>query len=394
MPYKESTIDSTTSILCVDESGEVLSIAETYGLQTQYQFFNYHVEHEALTHLATSSVDIVIYDVRSSAKNDIEFIKRVKEFCPDATRILLGNSAHQSIGIDAIAYGFVHYYLLEPWGKQEIKALIVNAARLHTKLRSQHLKSLLPLFTNLPSPPKYYSRVRELINDPTKSLSALAEEIEKNPPLVAKALQVSNSAYFGARYPILTTREAVAFLGTKQIGILANALDVFQKFTQGVDQESLDIIEKIWEEGLRRAGTAKAIAEEWQDAVEPHEVFVASLLQDVGYLVRLCSDPEGYSHMTKLKETEGISKYEADLRVFDVTHDEVGAALLEFWNFPREIVFAVANHHSESFNDPLTIILQIAEAIETTEAQYPCDHSLDPLIEEWREKIKALSLVH
>lgn len=392
MPYEGSTTDSTPLILCVDKTGEILSIVESFGLQAEYQFFNYPGEHEALTHLATSSVDIVIYDIRSSAKHDIEFIKRVKEFCPDATRILLGGNLHQSIGIDAIAHGFVHYYILEPWSKQEIKALIVNAARLHSKLRSQHLKSLLPLFTNLPSPPKYYSKIREIINEPTKSLSALAEAIEKNPPLVAKALQVANSAYFGARYPILTAREAIALLGTKQIAILANALDVFQKFAQGVDRESLEIIEKIWEEGLRRAGMAKAIAEEWKEMIEPHEVFVASLLQDVGYVVRLCSDPEGYSQMMELKETEGISRYEADLRVFKVTHDEVGGALLEFWNFPREIVFAIVNHHGNSFDDPLTMILQIAESVESTEINNPHDPSLDPLIEEWREKMKDVAL--
>lgn len=392
MTYKGSTSDSTPLILCVDKTGEILSLVESFGLQKEYQFFHYHVEHEALTHLATSPVDIVIYDIRSSANNDIEFIKRVREFCPDATRILLGNERHQSIGIDAIAHGTVHYYLLEPWSADEIKALIVNAARLHSKLRSQHLKSLLPLFTNLPSPPKYYSKIREIINKPAQSLTALAEEIEKNPPLVAKALQVANSAYFGARYPILTAREAVAFLGTNQIGILANALDVFQKFAQGVNPESLEIIEKIWEEGLRRAGMAKTVAEEWKSNIEPHEAFVASLLQDVGYLVRLCSDPERYSQMMELKETEGISRYEADLRVFKVTHDEVGGALLEFWNFPREIVFAIANHHGNSFDDPLTIILQIAESLESTEVNNPHDYSLDSLMEEWREKIKTVAL--
>lgn len=390
MDGNPSSVNSNITILCFDEGKGTLSFLKGLFLEDECSLFCYGDIKNALAHLAEECADIIVYDMRSSLKNSLQFLEGARKFCPDATRILLGHAQSKLTAIEALAHGQAHYYILEPWTDYEIKTLIVNALRLHTKLKSQRLKSVLPLFNNLPSPPKYLSQVNEILNDPTASISLLVNEIEKNPALVAKVLQVANSAFFGARIPILSVQEAITFLGVRQIGSLVSAMEVFQRFTQCMKGNVLMAMEQIWTEGVRRAGTAKMVAECYKDAVEPHEVFVASLLQDVGYLVRLCSEPERFMDMLELHEREGISRYEADLQVFTVTHDEVGAALLEFWNFPREIVFAVANHHGDTFGDTLTQILQLAEGIETAEPNNPHDSSLNALLDEWRSRLVAV----
>jgi HD-like signal output (HDOD) protein len=146
-------------------------------------------------------------------------------------------------------------------------------------------------------------------------------------------------------------------------------------------------VEEIWDLSLHRGRIAKTIAQQWSPPIDPHLPYVTALLQDIGYVVRVCSEPQQFLKFLQLVRSGEKTKYEADQMVFGITHDEVGAALLEYWNFPKEIVQTVSAHHRKTAETPLAKIVQIAEGVAVVDLTNPHDNSLDRQIVSWRQKL-------
>jgi HD-like signal output (HDOD) protein len=219
-----------------------------------------------------------------------------------------------------------------------------------------------------------------------KPLTDIVGEVEKIPALVAKLLKVANSVYYSTRKSVSTVREAVMFIGTEYIVSLVTAIEAFQSVSKGTDAKASHEIDVMWGQALRRASIAKMIGERWEGVKDPQVPYVVSLLQDIGLVIRLCSEPEKYYRFKQLSSGQ-ISRYEADMRIFTTPHDELGAALLEFWNFPSEIVDAVKKHHRPAGDNVLVQIVQIAEALSCYDRLNPHDPAIDALIPQWRENL-------
>ena len=275
---------------------------------------------------------------------------------------------------------------MKPWDDKSFKELIKESIQFQRDLRKQQLKKLLNSSSTLPAPPRFHVRLQGMLSDEDNSLNEIVREIEKSPALVAKLLRVANSVYYGTRRSVTSVRDAVVFIGADYITSLVMAIEAFHTAAKGASAETSYQIEALWDKALRRASLAKAVGERWPGLKDANLPYVASLLQDIGYVVRLCSEPESYRRMMELSVTHRISRYQADLRVFVVPHDQVGAALLQFWNFPPPIVEAVARHHRPAGDDVLTQIVQIAEALESREEE-PHDPAIKSLIREWHDKL-------
>jgi putative nucleotidyltransferase with HDIG domain len=143
-------------------------------------------------------------------------------------------------------------------------------------------------------------------------------------------------------------------------------------------------LEELWHHSLQRAFIGRMIAGKWAGLLHPQIAYTTCLLLDVGYVIRLFSDYDKFKDMMNLTQSLQISLHEAEEKVFEVGHAEVGAALLRSWNFPEDIVVAIAQHHHNTENDVFTKIAQIANALESGKYSEPHDPSINELIETWR----------
>jgi HD-like signal output (HDOD) protein len=75
--------------------------------------------------------------------------------------------------------------------------------------------------------------------------------------------------------------------------------------------------------------------------------------------------PEELSEIRDRISRKQISGTEAEKEVLGLDHAEVGAALLQSWRLPENIVEAVANHHRPvaKTRPPLSVEVHIANAI-------------------------------
>ncbi|HOV99662.1 MAG: HDOD domain-containing protein [Bacteroidetes bacterium] len=335
-------------------------------------------------------LDIVFVFLENNPEDHTVILKNLRSLQPEAWIVLLSDDSVRSEALNYIAAGYANEHLLLPLQHEdaiEFAKRIVNTRR---DFRYQNLQSALASFVNLPVPERFHSRLRYLLSREGVSLNEIINEIEKNPALVAKILRVANSVHYATRAPIISLREAIIFIGTNYLETLIMAVDLFERFVIGRNPQIKMMYEKLWDSSLRRALIAKNIAESSDSKSEASTIHVAALLQDIGLLARLCTTPEKYLTMMKLKEGEQISQYISEFRVFGTTHDEVGAALLRRWNFPQEVIFIVANHHGETFGNDSVRIVQIADSLDPDGVSEPHDESLIPEIQEWAERFEPI----
>jgi len=375
------------SIVILDDERPILDSLRSLIRREGYRTSFFQSAHDALAFLREHTPDVIMTDMRMPEMSGAEFLKHAMAPCPATVRIMLSGNEDKDVVINALAEGLVHYYVLKPWDDEELKKLLRHAVgRKHSPLKQQLRDRLVaaPVFR---SAPKFHGRLLELVSKEEYSIAEVVREIEQSPPIVAALLHVANSVYFAARNPITTVKEAAVFIGIKHIVNIVLALDAFQNASSGIDPGYRRYVEQIWGASLRRAGIAKSIGQQWEGFRNGHLAYVASLLQDIGYIVQLSTEPEQYLKCLELAKEGSLTMYEAESNVCWARHDELGAELLELWNFPAEIVKAVARHHGSAEDDALTQVLQIAQVLAGTDVHEPHDPTLDDMIVEWGKRL-------
>ncbi len=241
----------------------------------------------------------------------------------------------------------------------------------------------------LPALPTGAGQLIALLQDPDVNINRLIQRIEYDPGLTSNVLRLANSSYFAGPRSIASLRDAIVRLGTRrilQLVITSAVAPLARKPVRGYDLSAGQLLEH---------SVAVAVAAEQLAALlpvrAPDHLFTAALLHDLGKIVlgtflRVRVEP-----VTKLAFEEGLSFDEAERRVLDTDHAEVGALLLAEWGLPSSIVDVVAQHHhpQHASEDPLTTdLVHAADQLVLSSAlgsgidglnYRPCAESLDRL---------------
>jgi len=203
------------------------------------------------------------------------------------------------------------------------------------------------------------SRIREIavlphvvfrIIESTGSDQVSAATIEKiilvDPGFCAKILTSVNSAQYALPKKIASIREAIMFLGVKQVRAMAMTVGVFDLFVGKNDKESLRRRD-WWRHSLDTAVCARWLASHAKS--DPDEGYVAGLLHYIGKTVLDRSDPATYEKVMVLAE-KGVSDLQAEQHLFGAHHVAVGMAIARKWGFPEHLVYSL-DYVSEGTED-------------------------------------------
>lgn len=343
---------------------------------------------DALQFIRTQPVDIIITAMRLPEMSGIELLNHASALHPYAIRIITSGLEDKPVLLHVLGKGLAHDYVVKPWASASLPGIVQKALILQHELLEKNLQEIVHSSDALPSPPMFHQRLRTLLGRETSSLQKIATEIEKDGALVAQLLRVANSVYYGARSSISNIRDAVVFIGTEYIASLIMALEAFRNVGRTDNEQAARMIDQLWHQALRRATIARLIGKSWVGFQDGDLAYVSSLLQDIGYVMRISYEPDNYATFLTYCNTKGVAPHNAESTFFKIPHDDLGATLLRFWNLPSEIVNAVARHHHAANDDPLTQILQIADVLELSDASIPHDITLDPIIRDWAERLQ------
>ena len=117
---------SNIILLVDDEEMVVTSIKSFLTLETDYQVVAFTSPKEALDYVQKNRVDLVISDYLMPEVDGIEFLAKVKELQPEATRILLTGYADKENAIKAINEVGLYQYIEKPWENDDLRLVIRN----------------------------------------------------------------------------------------------------------------------------------------------------------------------------------------------------------------------------------------------------------------------------
>jgi HD-like signal output (HDOD) protein len=377
----------TASIVIVDDEPGILHSLKSLFRKDPWIIRTHGSPHAALEDLQSAPADIVVSDLRMPDMNGIEFLNNVSHCSPEASRFILSGHEDHGVVIGALGKNLAQHYVLKPWDDAGLRTLFQDTLRMQSDRKSQRMLELLETFERLPNLATHNQKLQELLTRTTYSLSEIVNEIQKSPALVARLLRVANSIYYATRRPVLTVRDAVQFIGTDYIASLLVAMESFHAVLSTSDEAPEHHIEGLWNRALQRAIIARQIAGSGPWHADPQLVYVVALLQDIGLVVRLCSDPVRFARVMDLEHAGKVSLYEAESVVFGPTHDALGATLLESWNLPQDIVRPISEHHSKSVTSDLVRVVQLAELLATPGRPNPHDPAIDLHLQESKRLI-------
>jgi putative nucleotidyltransferase with HDIG domain len=188
----------------------------------------------------------------------------------------------------------------------------------------------------IPTLPTVLADVLKLIDREDVSVNQIGDFISEDQALSARVLKMVNSPIYGFPGRISSINQALMLIG---LGVLKGMLtgvaifDVMQKTMVG-----------LWEHSIGAAAAARIIAQR-AGMKEVEEASVAGLIHDLGKVALGVCYPAEFGLCVERARAERKYIFDLEREIMGVSHAEAGSWLARKWNFPRQLVEAVAYHH-------------------------------------------------
>jgi HD-like signal output (HDOD) protein len=207
--------------------------------------------------------------------------------------------------------------------------------------------------------PPVAARVLHLLEYENVDIRDISRVIETDASLTLKLLRVANSPLYATRSEVNTVHQAIINLGLNRLTNIVLGVSIFSKFLLASQQVSPKTIEKFWFHSSCAGMVAKSLAVKLKRFYKEYE-FIGGLLHEIGKLAMIQFDSAKYLEVIKLVDKEGYEDIEAEKKIFEVTHYEVGEAIAKLWKLPAEMTEVIGNHHtpgnSQSFKELVSVV--------------------------------------
>ena len=225
--------------------------------------------------------------------------------------------------------------------------------------------------SDLPAPPKDAIRIVQACSKRGVDSRDLARIVTNDPVLTAELLRVANSAFFGLVSQVKSVARAVTVLGNRALRNMVLCISMRDALRK--DAIPGFNIDAYWEDALRRAVSARSLAE--LAGLDADECFTAGLLQDFGLLVMLYVHPQQIDHWDALSCANPEQRRDLEVELFHTTHDEVGLTLATSWDLPSDLALAMGYHHDgppEDADRQDVVLCKVAACADWMAAVYRC----------------------
>ena len=214
-------------------------------------------------------------------------------------------------------------------------------------LVDKHLLDCLEKCTNLPSPPTVAMRILDLSQNPKVDIGKVADVVSLDPALTAKILRIANSPIYAIRRKTENLRQAIMLLGLNGTLTMALSFSLASSMKNNANQGFNYNL--FWKRCLAAATCARRLSvAAGIGAME--EMFLAGLLQDIGMLAIDKYQPEFYRDLG-VDQSDHNMVQELEKRAIGADHAAIGGWLLQQWNLPETLQFAVAASHNLQYVD-------------------------------------------
>ncbi|URZ18176.1 response regulator [Clostridium felsineum] len=345
-------------ILFVDDERAILKAIRRELFDSEYDLFFAESGEEALELLSKISVDMIVIDMIMPGMGGYELLKVIKVKYPLTIRIILSGYTDEKVVFKSIYNNLAKLYLSKPWKNDEFKKMIDGVFKTEELLKNEKVLMSIRNIEKLPTINFIYEKISRLIEEDNYDIDVIIKYVEKDMVLSGQILKIVNSAFYGLK--VSSVKSAVLNLGLINLKTIILTSEVFDFENRFVKKE------KLWQHANL---TNKLIIILYKAIINkkiPEYYYTAGLLHDIGKVILLKNYSEEYDEVYRLiYEDENNDICSVEKKYFNVSHDEVGGYMLQWWNLPYPIVETALYHHrpmnSNVVNRELVAISHIAD---------------------------------
>jgi HD-like signal output (HDOD) protein len=301
---------------------------------------------EALAAFEQQHVDLIVSDVRMPGMDGGQLLTTVKQRWPTTVRIIVSGYSDpaQAVRLTSLA----HQYIAKPCDGLLLENIIERCFNLQDLLAQEPLRKVVGSIGKLPAMPKTYGRLQAALAQTNVTAAEVGDIVNADAAIASKVLQITNSAFFRLRKPMVRIKDAVTYLGFATIRNLVLSAEIFSQWKSPRNRLSVDP-EQLQTHAQLAAAACKSLA---GGRASPDDAWLAGLLHDIGYWVLVQECPEELGRALELSRNQHLPLLECERLTMGATHAEIGAYLLGLWGLPYSIVEAVALHHAPASITP------------------------------------------
>jgi len=296
----------------------------------------------ALDLIHAEPFDAVVTDMRMPGMDGVQLLAEIMKSHPDIVRIILSGQLDQEMILKTVRSA--HQHLSKPCDADLLKSTLAQAFALRDILDDDNIKKLVSRIESLPSLPSLYLEIVEEVQLSNTSFQKVGKIISRDVGMMAKILQMVNSAFFGLARQVSSPKDAVSYLGFETIKSLVLIAKIFSQFNQKkLSRFSLD---GLWNHSMLTGTFAKIVAQmENQSKEIIDDAYMVGLLHDLGKLVLAQNLSDLYQKALHEALNTNRCLWEIEYEHFGTSHAEIAAYLMGLWGLKYPIVEAIAFHH-------------------------------------------------
>jgi len=201
-------------------------------------------------------------------------------------------------------------------------------------------ESIIRNMGELPPSPIVATKILELLRKPDLKIKDLANAVSLDPVISARLLRMANSVFYQQVKQVSSVDRAIIVIGEDALKNMAleNSLRTAHK-TYGI------IERKLWENSVGCAVACRMIAEKLT-RLDKGVAYLAGLQHHIGKVLMLNRDKDLYREVLNIVAEGKGQLRDVERGLFAYSHEMVGAALLDYWNYPKRIVDVALYHHA------------------------------------------------
>lgn len=324
-------------ILFIDGDPALLNqIAATFQDTEAVLLFAGNLE-EAKQMLKEQVVALLALSLSFDEEEGMGFLEETRETYPAILRVVYGEKIAEKKITKILEKGLCKTVIDYEQGTESIKQAIHQVISSAEKLTDPQLLSIINGIDNLPTIPLYYRKLNMLI-EKDEDMAKIADEVSKDQSVAAKILRMANFAFYNKKTGSI--KEAIMVLGLSNVKSIIISNTVFNPSTYGLYHQTL------WQHSILVNNLCREIYKRFLEKPIPSMYATAGLMHDIGKVVMMSGLKKDYNQLLfQVSAQEHKHILDLEKERFQITHQEIGAILLDWWGLPHPIVEAALYHH-------------------------------------------------
>lgn len=204
---------------------------------------------------------------------------------------------------------------------------------------------------DLPAMPDIAQDIMKLRVDPSADAVKLAKIVSRDPSLAAQVISWASSPYYGYQGKIDSIETAIArVLGFELVMNLALGISIGKSLR--IPKEGPLGVKEFWKQSIYNATLSEKLSRAMPIKQRPERglIYLSGLLHNFGHLLLGHIFPPQFKLINNMILCNPhIAVEDIEYYILGVTHEEIGAWLMQNWHMPDELIVAVHRHHQEEF---------------------------------------------